>query len=313
MSTTEIVRGVEFDSDDGVVFTKPKVNNSGGKNIGILNASTKKSLYMSTPLMLTWGVNEYKDDNTGRVSYDMSLQFPNDEYNTEELSQFLKNLQAFESRIKQDAITNCKEWMNKPKMSAEVIEALWTPMLRYPKDKNSGEYDYSRAPTLRIKIPYWESEFKNVEIYNTNHELLFPLANDTEQAIGDYIVKGSNVATIIQCGGIWFANGKFGVTWKLFQCLVKPKQTLSGKCHITLTSNEREKMVVDSDVEDDVDNVEDNVEDTVKSGLTEPSESAVPAPPTSPVKELQIDDMVKSKKKVVKKVKKAVTAEAVEE
>jgi hypothetical protein len=49
------------------------------------------------------------------------------------------------------------------------------------------------------------------------------------------IPKGSEIACIIQCGGIWFANGKFGVTWKLFQGVVKPTQTLAkGQCHIKL-------------------------------------------------------------------------------
>jgi hypothetical protein len=37
------------------------------------------------------------------------------------------------------------------------------------------------------------------------------------------------------CGGLWFANGKFGVTWKLYQGVVKPAQSLpKGQCHIKL-------------------------------------------------------------------------------
>ena len=85
MSTEDIIDGSTFNGKTGVIFTTPKVNASGGKNIGILNASTKKSLHISTPLMLTWGINEYRDEKTGKVSYDMSLQFPNDEYNQEVL------------------------------------------------------------------------------------------------------------------------------------------------------------------------------------------------------------------------------------
>ena len=41
-------------------------------------------------------------------------------------------------------------------MSSEVIDALWTPMLKYPKDQETGEFDYSRPPTLRLKLPIWE-------------------------------------------------------------------------------------------------------------------------------------------------------------
>ena len=35
-------------------YTKPKVNNVGGKSIGILNKKSNKSVFVSTPLMLTW-------------------------------------------------------------------------------------------------------------------------------------------------------------------------------------------------------------------------------------------------------------------
>ena len=57
------VDAVEFDSDKDFIYTKPKVNNSGGKGRNF-NSKSKKGLYMSTPLMLTWGINEYVDDQT---------------------------------------------------------------------------------------------------------------------------------------------------------------------------------------------------------------------------------------------------------
>ena len=309
MAMSDIVNGAMVDCEKDVLFTKPKVNNSGGKNIGVLNAHTKKSLYVSSPLMLTWGVNEYTDEKSGKVTYDMSLQFPNSEYNTDELSRFLKAFQALEEKIKRTAMENSKEWMNKAKMSQEVVDALWSPMLKYPKDKETSEPDYSRAPTLRVKVPYWEGEFKNVEVYDINHKPLFP--NDGDVSVPELIMKGSNVATIIQCGGIWFANGKFGVTWKLFQCVVKPRETLSGKCHIQLTASERTKMEVSSDVEDaepsskDMAKVEDSDDEEDAVDVAEPAPAPASAPEPVVEKTVEADDLVeKPKKKVVKKVKK---------
>lgn len=308
MAMSDILIGSNFDCEKDITFTKPKINNSGGKNIGILNAHTKKSLYISSPLMLTWGVNEYTDDKTGRVSYDMSLQFPKSEYNTEELSSFLKAMQELEEKIKTTAMENSKEWMNKAKMSQEVIDALWSPMLKYPKDQSSGEPDYSRSPTLRVKVPYWEGEFKNVEVYDINQTSLFP--NDGELSVTDLITKGSNVATIIQCGGLWFVNGKFGVTWKLFQCVVKPRETLSGKCHIKLSSTERTKMEVSSDPEDNptktTNTVEDSDDEDEPQDVSEaPAAEPEPEPESVVKKNVEADDLTdKPKKKVVKKVKK---------
>jgi hypothetical protein len=251
--------------------------------------------------MLTWGVNEYTDDKTGKKTFDMALQFPNQEYDNPECSAFLKNMQELEKRIKDDAITNCKEWLNKPKMVAEAVEALWTPMLKYPRDKATEEPDHSRAPSLKVKIPYWDDVFKNVELYNEESVQVFP--NDDNNSIGDYIVKGTNVATLIQCGGIWVANGKFGVTWKLFQAVVKPRTTLSGKCHIMLTEKDKEKLTVpqDDDVSEEVvhsgtvtevPDSDDEVEVSVQKN-TEVKEEVQ-------TKEVAVEDLPK-KKRIVKK------------
>lgn len=303
-----IVSGVNFNVTKDYMYTKAKVNANGRKSIGILNNENKKSLYISTPLMLTWGVNTYTDEKTGDVqSYDIALQFPNDEYNNPECVSFLKNMQALEQKIKEDAVANSKDWLNKTKLVPEAVDALWSPMLKYPKDKETGEPDYSRAPTLKVKIPYWEGEFKNVELYNDSKELVFPGEDETN--ISEFIVKGSNVATIIQCGGIWVANGKFGVTWRLFQAVVKPRTTLSGKCHISLSDKDKElmsKSVDDEEVSDVTDSVSktqvEDSDDEDKVSLAQEAEEVK----EEITKKVDVEDQ--PKKKVVRK-KKAVAEE----
>ena len=305
MDSSMIINGNMFTPKSDLMYKKPSINNNGGKAVGILNANSKKSLLISTPLMLTWGVNEYVDDKTGKKTYDMALQFPSDEYNTEQISAFLTSLQELESKIKSDAVKNCKDWLGKQKVSDEVVDALWTPMLKYPKIKDSVDFDYSRPPTLKIKIPYWEGEFKT-ELYNDAQEQVFPL--DDSGPIEEYISKGSNVATLIQCGGLWFANGKFGVTWKLVQAVVKPRPSIKGKCHIALSSEDREKIntvkpnsdedskvVEDSEDEDEDDDTPVDVSEPVKQSEPEPEPEQTSEPAPEPEK----------KKKVVRKKKSA--------
>ena len=291
---SEILKGTQFTLDD-VSLGKPKVNASGGKNIPIFNAKAKKLLNLSTPLMLTWGVNENDFEGNGRKTYDMALQFPSEEYNNESSAAFLKNMTAFENHIKSQALENCKDWFNKTKMSADVIDALWTPILKYPKDKDTGDFDYNRPPTLRIKIPIWEGVFKS-EIYDMEKNMLFPNADNESLTPGDFIVRTSNLAAVITCGGIWFANGKFGVTWKLLQAMVKPKQSLKGKCHIDLDVDEKSKL--SKQVVDEVDD-EEPVATTDVADSDDEQETPVentPPPPPEPAPE-------KKKKKVVKKKK----------
>jgi len=231
----------------------PKVNSSGGKNIPIFNKIARSGLKISTPMLLTWGVNENDFDGTGKKTYDLSLQFPSDEYSTPDSTAFLENLKRLESFIKDQACANSKAWFGKVQ-SAEVVDAFWTPMLRYPKNKTTGDIDYSKAPTFRVKIPFWEGKFK-FEAFNVQGEMVFPKDGVN---IMDVIPKGSDVKIILQCGGIWFAGGKFGVTWKPFQMVVKPKVQLThGVCHLMISESElvkkepEEQTLVESD--DDVD------------------------------------------------------------
>ena len=226
-------------------YAKVKVNNSGGKSVGILNASYNTVLHVQTPLMLTWGVNENTDKKTGEVqSYSMALQFPSDEYKTPQLTKFFAAMQQFEAKIKRDAIANSKEWFGKS-MSAEVIGAIFTPMLYYSKNPATGEPDLSKNPTLKVKLPFYDGEWKGIEIYDTENTTLYP-NNPDGKTPKDIIIKGSDVSLIMTCGGIWFAGGAFGVTWRLFQAVLKPKATLRGRCHIVLDEDEQRRIAAPS-------------------------------------------------------------------
>lgn len=243
-SAQAIISGTSFNPQTDIKYTKVKVNNSGGKSVSILNAATSSALNLQTPLMLTWGVNENVDKKTGQVqSYSMALQFPGDEYKTPGVSKFFAALQQFEEKIKQDAIANAKEWFGKA-MSAEVIGAIFNPVLSYSKNPATGEPDHTKNPTLRIKLPFYDGNWKDIEIYDSTGNALFP--NSDGKSPKDLIVKGSDVALIITCGGLWFAGGSFGVTWKLTQAVLKPKPSLRGKCHIVLDDDEQRRIAAPS-------------------------------------------------------------------
>lgn len=293
MSSKTILSGADFTPSSDIKYSKPKVDARGGKSVGILNASSNGATYISTPLMLTWGVSDYE----GNERYEMALQFPSEGYTTNDTTNFMNNMMDFETKIKTDAAKNAKEWFGKAKMSQDAIEALWTPMLKYPKDKNTLEPDTSRSPTLKVKIPFWDGEWKT-ELYNVDQQPIYPDPEGGSLTPKDLIAKGTHVALVLQCGGLWFANGKFGVTWRLFQGVVKPKATMRGKCHIFLDAADKEKISKqeipdDDDEEEDVDTTQvDDSED--ESPQIKAEVSAAIEETTEPVKKVV-------KKKVVKK------------
>jgi hypothetical protein len=96
-----------------------------------------------------------------------------------------------------------------------------------------------------VKLPFYDGEWKGIEIYDTENTTLFP-GNPDGKTPKDIIIKGSDVSLIMTCGGLWFAGGAFGVTWRLFQAVLKPKATLRGKCHIVLDEDEQKRIAAPS-------------------------------------------------------------------
>ena len=315
-SAQVMVQGHLFNPETDIKYAKCKVNASGGKSVGIYNSQTAQSLYVGTPLLMTWGLQEYTDEKTGKVSYEMSLQFPNDDFATDETRAFLKSMAGFEAKLKTDALTNSKDWFAKPKMTPDAIDALFTPILKFPTDKVTCEKDLTKKPTMRIKVPFWQGKWEGVEVYDSERNRLFP-CDDPNVSPMDIITKLSHVKAMIQCGGIWFANGKFGITWRFVQGMIQPRLSMRGKCHLSLSSsessvesiqNDRHVDVVHEqqqqkqsqfttetvDSDDDGDHDEEEEDDSVPS--------RTPSVPVVPVAVAAAATVEAPKKKIVKKV-----------
>ena len=245
-ATIPMIQGVSFRPETDIKYSKAKVNSSGGKSVGVVNAHTGQTLFMGTPLLMTWGIQEFTDEKTKKVSYDMSLQFPSEEYQSTDSKAFLQAMVAFEKKLKADALVNSKDWFAKPKMTPDAVDALFTPVLKYPVDKATCEKDLSKAPTMKIKVPFWNNKWEGIEIYDADKACLYPSSNPAVSP-KDLITKMSHVVTMIQCGGLWFANGKFGVTWRLVQGIVQPKLSMKGRCHLSLTPSETVKLQSEAD------------------------------------------------------------------
>lgn len=288
-----------------ISYGAPRTNARGGKNIKILN-DKKNSLILSTPLILCWGVQKMVDEESGRVSYSLNIQFPNEKYGTEATLDFYEKMKQFESKVLDDAVEYCKEWFGKQKMSREVAEALFSPMLKYPKDKNTGELDYSRPPTMRIKIPYWEGKF-NVELYDINKNCIFN--PDTELGTTSFetlIPKSSNIIAALQCNGIWFVGGKFGVSWKLVQSIVRPPVRIQGGCYLSVSNDDKKHLDNISKREEEEEQNQENDEDyhqtdvNVEDSDDEKDDTYQESEPEPEIEE-KPKKVVKKKRKVVKK------------
>jgi hypothetical protein len=192
---------------------------------------------------VTWGISDFVDEKTGESDgkYSMSLSFPNDDYATASTRDFLQKLKDFENMILDAAVKNSEAWWGE-EMSREVCKHTFFPFLKYSKNKDTKKVDLTKPPSIRAKVPYYDNRWA-VEIYDIRSNMLFPCDNANLSPI-DFIPKMSSVACVLQCGGIWIGGKGWGLTWKLIQCIVKPKEVVSvyGKCHIQLSNEEKDTI-----------------------------------------------------------------------
>jgi hypothetical protein len=47
------------------------------------------------------------------------------------------------------------------------------------------------------------------------------------------------VVCAVQCGGIWYTGGKFGVTWRLSQAIVRPPVRIQGGCFLNVGAEDK--------------------------------------------------------------------------
>lgn len=301
----------EWDTS-AIKYMKPYVTKSGSKTISIISKQTSRALTISTPWMLTWGCSDFTDangDSDGR--FNISLNFPNEEYRNEQSDLFLQKLKDFENQILDDAVKMSETWWGE-QMSREICKHTFFPVLKYSKNKDTNKIDYSKPPSFRAKVPMFEGVWK-IEIYNTKGDLIFPSSNPDETP-DNIITKLSNVACVLQSSGIWIGGKGWGVTWKLVQCAIKPKEVVSitGRCLINLPAESNSQLQtieqetkqsgpIDQFVEPvvistptkssavnsttDADDTDDEVDNTipVQSSVVSPNETVVESPPLPPV------------------------------
>lgn len=300
-----VVSSPDWDTS-AVRYMQPKVNERGGKSIQIISTQSGRSLHVSTPLLMTWGIADFVDDkgeSDGKFS--MTLNFPNNDYKKPGTDMFLEKLKNFEDQILDDAVKYSEAWFG-DSLSRDVVKHSFFPFLKYQKDKLTKKLDLSKPPSIKARVPNYNNKW-SVQIYDTAQQLIFPSENENLTPM-DFVPKLSNVACVLQCGGLWFGGKGWGCTWKVAQIVVKPREVVSvyDKCHITLSTEEMRDIGKEPvDDEASVEATPVAVDTTVDDSEEEEEEEEVEEEPepTPPVATF-------SKKKVVKKVEEEVAAVA---
>lgn len=255
MSKPIVLSSTEWNTSS-LKYMPPKVNDRGGMSINIISTQTNRSLHISTPMMMTWGISDYVENGEGDGKFSMSLNFPNDDYKKPSTDAFLQRMQDYENQILDDAVKNSELWWGE-EMSREVCKHSFFPFLKYQNIKGTKKRDPSRPPSIKAKVPCYDGKW-GIELYDTKDNMIYPCDNERVTPC-DYVPKLSNVACVLQCGGIWKGGKGWGVTWRVIQCVVKPREVVSvyGQCRVVLSDEDR--GAIDSQT---IQDVTDEQEDT---------------------------------------------------
>lgn len=318
-STKQIVIDFEEWNTSDFKLMPVKVNDKGGKSINIISNQTKRSIHLSLPALFSFGISDFvNEQGIPDGKYSISLAFPTKDYETPDTDLALSKLKEFETNIIK-YMSDKSEMYWGEKLELAIVKHNYFPFLKYSKDKLTQKIDYTRPPTFRAKVPNYEGKW-NTELYEMNGDnpnLIFPCENKQLTPM-DFVPKQSIVACLVQCSGVWMGGKGWGLTWKMIQGVVKPREVVSiyGKCHVKMTKTDLENMKkpleteelppMEEEDEDEPDTkidtkVEDSDDETEKKPevIPEPEPVVEKNPEPAPAPEVKPAPVVK---KIVKKV-----------
>lgn len=208
MSST-VVQSTQFDTTQ-ISFSQVKVLDSGGKQ-AYLNYGGRSLTMQTASMAVPYGMNVFDKAGPAKYSVDLSFRGYEDGSNPK-IKSFYDAMSALDEYMIDQGVKNSQSWF-KSKLSRDVVQAFYTPIVRIAKDANGNPKPY--PPTLKISLKKRNgSDNFDVQAYDDQKRPYEGVP------LEDLLVKGAQVTALIQCTGVWFAGSKFGLSWKAVQVRV---------------------------------------------------------------------------------------------
>jgi len=190
-----------FDASD-VTFSEVRKNAKGGKAVYLNSSLGGKLIFQLPQLRAPFGLSEYKDESTGRMSYTLPLSMDKPDV--------LESFSRLDSRVL-DFISSKSEEVIGKKMSREVIaEGVYKSCIK-PSQKDGY------APILSLKIITNPKDGSiATEAYNAKRQPV----QLTE------LEKGQALSAIIEINQIWRTPAGVGISIRVHQVMFAPTTKL---------------------------------------------------------------------------------------
>lgn len=189
-----------------VTFSPVKMLESGGKQ-AYLNYETRPLLMQVGSLETPFGLSVYDKTSPPKYTVELNLRGYDDAAANPKVAAIYNAFQALDDHMVEQAVKNSRAWF-KTDLTRDMAKMLYSPTMRWAKDAEGNVKPY--PPTLKIQLRKRDDKFETV-VYDDKKRLL----NDVP--LEDILVKRAFLTVLVQCTGVWFAGGKFGLSWKAVQ------------------------------------------------------------------------------------------------
>jgi len=196
-------------STSKITITAPKVLESGAKASYLNYEGGKLVLQTALSMSLPFGLSVYDKNPSGTPEYSVDLSFRGADTNPE-IKAFQAKMTELDNFMIDQGVKNCKAWF-KSDLKREVVQAFYTPIVKFAKDKEGNLQPY--PPTLKAKLRKIKSDFE-AKFYDVGGKAY----KDTP--IEDLLPKNAQVTCLLECGGVWFAGSKYGLTFRVKQVVI---------------------------------------------------------------------------------------------
>lgn len=276
-------------------YSEVKSLSNGSKTVYINYGSEKLTIQtpmMSIPYGLGDGTYTGKPDAKDKpadpaekkdLRFDLTMSFRGMDDNPK-LQQFHDKMQELERTVKDAAFANRLTWLRDDFDGMKAFtDKMFTPFVKYDKDKDTGKIIGKYPPTLKVKLPYDN---------NSNNFVFDAYDMDEEEVDFKSIMtklKGAKAQLVIQLSGIWFAGGRYGCTWKVLM----GKFQLPRKSKITfIVDSDDEDTKESSKFDDDAELEEDAIAMAPPSAHSDDNDNnEEDAPPVNQVAKVSLDDL----------------------
>lgn len=201
-----VITASKFNAKNLTTSDIKKLDN--GSSQVYINYDGKRLRVQAPQMSVPYDAGDYQ----GNEKFKVQFSFKGKDTNPK-LQAYFDMLEAIDDFVIDVATKNAGKWFKMPGASRDTIALFYARSIKYSKDKE-GNIKAEYPPTQAVALKKRSGAF-DAELYDDKNQLMEGVTPV------EVLRRGAEVIPICDATGIWVADKKFGLTWKLHQAAVK--------------------------------------------------------------------------------------------